>query len=144
MDDNELRQALAAMEVYKERVEALSRQVQVLRVSLQEVNVASEALKAFKDAKEGDEILVPVGASCFVTVKVTSNKNVLVGIGSGITVEKAPEDANGYMEANGAEISEALKKSVDALNEAQTALTSVSNAVQQEYMNRQQAQGPIA
>lgn len=140
MEDNELRQAVAAMEVYKERVEALSRQVQVLRVSLQEVSVATDALKAFKDAKEGDEIMVPVGASCFVTVKVTSNKNVVVGIGSDISVEKDSDEAIAYMEANGAEISEALKKSAEALNEAQNALTSVSNAVQQEYVNRQQRQ----
>ena len=55
MEDNELRQAIAAMESYKERVEALSRQVQVLRVSLEEVTMSSDALKAFKNAKEGDE-----------------------------------------------------------------------------------------
>ena len=78
VEDNELRQAIAVMESYKERVEALSRQVQVLRVSLDEVNMASEALKAFKDAKEGDEILVPVGASTFIPVKVTANDLLLI------------------------------------------------------------------
>ncbi|MBQ8179046.1 MAG: prefoldin subunit alpha [Candidatus Methanomethylophilaceae archaeon] len=138
MEDAELRQAIAVMESYKERVEALSRQVQVLRVSLEEVTLTSDALKAFKDAKEGDEIMIPVGASSFVTVKVTSNKNVVVGIGSNISVEKDVTDAVEYMEANGAEISEALKKSADALNEAQQALANISSAVQQEYMNRQQ------
>ncbi len=138
MEDAELRQAIAVMESYKERVEALSRQVQVLRVSLEEVTLTSDALKAFKDAKEGDEIMIPVGASSFVTVKVTSNKNVVVGIGSNISVEKDVTDAVEYMEANGAEISEALKKSADALNEAQQTLANISSAVQQEYMNRQQ------
>ena len=58
MNDNELRQALAVMESYKQRVEALSEQVQVLRVSLEEVTMTSNAIKAFKDAKEGDEIMV--------------------------------------------------------------------------------------
>lgn len=139
MEDNELRQAIAAMESYKERVEALSRQVQVLRVSLEEVTMSSDALKAFKNAKEGDDIMVPVGASSFITVKVTSNRNVVVGIGSNISVEKDIDDAIGYMDANNAEIAEALKKSAEALNEAQQALTTISNAVQQEYVNRQQA-----
>lgn len=138
LNDNELRQALAVMETYKERVEALTRQVQVLRVSLEEVTLTSTALNAFKDAKEGDKIMVPVGASSFITVKVTGNKNVVVGIGSNISVEKTTEDAIGYMEANIAEISEALKKSADMLNESQQALTNLSNAVQQEYLNRQQ------
>ena len=139
MEDNELRQAIAVMESYKERVEALSRQVQVLRVSLDEVTVASEALKAFRDAKEGDEILVPVGASSFIPVKVSGNRNVVVGIGSNISVEKEASDSIEYMEANGAEINEALKKSVDALNEAQNALANVTAAIQQEYNNRQQS-----
>ena len=123
MEDNELRQAIAAMESYKERVEALSRQVQVLRVSLEEVTMSADALKAFKNAKEGDEIMVPVGASSFITVTVTSNRN----------------DGTGYIDANNAENAEALKKSAEALNEAQQALTTISNAVQQEYVNRQQA-----
>lgn len=139
LEDNELRQAIAAMESYKERVEALSRQVQVLRVSLDEVTMTAEALKAFKDAKVGDEIMVPVGASSFITVKVTSNRNVVVGIGSNISVEKDIDDAISYMDANNAEIAEALKKSAETLNEAQQALTTISNAVQQEYVNRQQA-----
>lgn len=139
LEDNELRQAIAAMESYKERVEALSRQVQVLRVSLEEVTMSADALKAFKNAKEGDEIMVPVGASSFITVKVTSNRNVVVGIGSNISVEKDIDDAISYMDANNAEIAEALKKSAEALNEAQQALTTISNAVQQEYVNRQQA-----
>ena len=139
LEDNELRQAIAAMESYKERVEALSRQVQVLRVSLEEVTMSSDALKAFKNAKEGDDIMVPVGASSFITVKVTSNRNVVVGIGSNISVEKDIDDAISYMDANNAEIAEALKKSAETLNEAQQALTTIANAVQQEYVNRQQA-----
>ena len=73
-----------------------------------------------------------------MTVKVCSNKNIIVGVGSGISVEKTPEEADKYMEANAAELTEALKKTVDALNELQQALATVSEAVQTEYMNRQQ------
>ncbi len=139
MEDNELRQAIAVMESYKERVEALSRQVQVLRVSLDEVTMASDAIKAFRDAKDGDEILVPVGAMSFIPVKVTGNRNVVVGVGSNVSVEKDVSDSIEYMDANGAEINEALKKTVEALNEAQNALSELSNAIQHEYANRQAA-----
>jgi len=126
------------MESYKNRTEALSRQVSVLRSTLDEVNMANESIKTLMAAKEGDDILIPIGASSFMTVKVSSNKNIIVGIGSGISAEKTPEDANKYMEANAAELTEALKKTVEALNEVQQALTTVSEAVQQEYMIRQQ------
>ena len=56
-----------------------------------------------------------------------------------ISVEKDVSESVDYMNANGTEINEALKKSVDALNEAQNGLAAVSNAIQQEYANRQQA-----
>lgn len=138
VNDDELRQAYAVMESYKERVESLSRQVQMLRVSLDEVTLASNSLKAFHEAKEGDEIMVPVGAQCLVTVKVTSKKNVVVGIGSNLSVEKTTDEAIQYMDGNIAEISEALKSSANALGEAQQALTTLSQAVQQEYAARQQ------
>lgn len=129
---------LALMESYKNRTEALTRQVTVIRSSLEEVNMANASIKALMAAKEGDEIMVPIGASSFMTVKVISNKNIVVGIGSGLSAEKTPEDASKFMEASAAELTEALKKSADALNEVQQALTTVSEAVQQEYMNRQQ------
>jgi len=138
VNDDELRQMLALMESYKNRTEALSRQVNVLRSTLDEVNMANESIKALLAANEGDEIMVPIGASSFMNVKVASNKNIIVGIGSNISVEKTPEDASQYMEANAAELTEALKKTVDALNEVQKALSTVSEAVQIEYMNRQQ------
>ncbi len=143
MDDNELRQMLALMESYKQRTEALSRQVQVIRGTLDEVTMASESIKALAAAKEGDELLIPVGASSFINVKVTSNKNVVVGIGSDIAVEKNADDAEKFMEANAAELTQALKKTVDALQEVQQALTTVSEAVQQEYVNRQGSLNPL-
>ena len=138
VEENELRQAITLMDSYKDRVEALNRQVQVLRVSLEEVTMTAEALKAFKNAKEGEEIMVPVGASSYITVKVTSNKNVVVGIGSNVSVEKDVDDAIGYMEANNAEITEAYKKTIEALNKTQQGLADLNAAVQNGYRELQE------
>jgi prefoldin alpha subunit len=140
VEDAELRQAISVAESYRQRVEALSRQVQVLRVSLNEVSLASDALKAFKNAKDGDEIMVPIGATSFITVKVTPNRNVVVDIGSDISVEKDVDSAIGYMDANNAEISEALKKTMEALGSSQEALNNLTAAIQNEYDARKQQQ----
>ncbi len=138
MNDDELRQMLALMESYKARIDALSHQVNVLRGTLNEVNMASESINSLVGAKEGDEILIPIGASSFMNVVVSSNKNVIVDVGSGVSVEKTPEEASKFMEANAAELTEALKKTASALQEVQQALKTVSEAVQIEYNNRQQ------
>lgn len=141
VNDNELRQALALVDAYKDRVETMTRQVQVLRMSLEEVGVALESVRAFKDAKDGEVIMVPVGASCFIHVMVTGDRSAVTNIGSGISVQKTADEAVEYLEANQAEISEALKRAMEALNEAQQNLSVMSETVQQEYEARRQMAG---
>lgn len=138
MNDDELRQAMSLMEAYRERVETMTRQVQILRATLDEVSLALDSVKAFKDAKEGDEIMVPVGASCFIPVKVTGNKTVVTGVGSGISIQKTSEESIEYLESNAYELSEALKKSASTLDELQKNLSMVNEAVQNEYAARRQ------
>lgn len=140
MEDNELRQTLATMEMYKKKIDALSHHIQILRVSLEEIVTTSRTISAFKDAKEGDDIMVHIGASSFINVKVTSNKNVIVGIGANISVEKDTSNAIAYMDANSAEINEAIKNSISTLNDTQTAVDNLSSIVQKEYSQRQKSQ----
>lgn len=139
MNDDELRQTMSLLEAYRTRVETMTRQVQILRASLDEVSLALDAVKAFKDAKVGDEIMVPVGASCYIPVQVTGNRTVITGIGSGISVQKTSDESIEYLESNAYELSEALKKSVSTLDELQKNLSIVNETVQNEYRARQQA-----
>ena len=57
VEDAELRQAISVAESYRQRVESLSRQVQVLRVSLDEVTLRSGVSKSVV------EMLKSVGAT---------------------------------------------------------------------------------
>lgn len=136
MNDDELRQALAVLDTYKMQIDALTAQAQLLQISLEESVRARDTLKALEDAKEGDDILIPVGASSFVPAKVSGDKRAVVGIGSRISVEKELRDAVEYMTANANEINEALKKAAGTLTEIDTAARNLSAAVQQEYQRR--------
>ena len=138
MNDDELRQALATLEAYKNQLNALTQQSQLLQVSFEETLRASETLNAFAKAKEGDEILVPVGASSFVTAKVASSTKAIVGIGNRISVEKTVDDAAAYINENMAEIKDALTKLNESMQEMDAAARSLTAAVQQEYQRRQQ------
>ncbi|MDR0523942.1 MAG: prefoldin subunit alpha [Candidatus Methanoplasma sp.] len=140
MDDAELRQALAALDAYNVRLESMTRQVRMLQLSLEETSKAAEAMRALAGAKEGDEVLVPLGASSFASMSVPGEKKVIVGVGSGVSVEKSFDDALAYMEAGSREISEALKKAVATLSEAEEAASRLTAAVEQEYSDRQRPQ----
>lgn len=140
MNDDELRQAMAILESYNAQLESITRQVKFLQMSLEEVTRARESIRALNESKEGDEILLPVGASSFVPVKVTGQKKVVVGIGNRVSVEKSMAETMSFMEANGAELSEALKKAIATLNEVETMADNLTMAVQNEYRQRQAPQ----
>ena len=139
MEDNELRQALAVLETYNAQLEALNRQVRLLQVSLEDTTRARESFKALANAKEGDEILVPVGASSFIPAKVTGKKKAIVGIGNRISAEKDLDEAVELMEASVSEISHALREAIGALGEVERLAAELTAAVQNEYQNRQQS-----
>lgn len=137
VNDDELRQALTVLDTYKMQLEALGGQAQLLQMSLEESMRARDTIESLKNAKEGDEILVPVGASSFVPAKVTSSKKAIVGVGNRMSVEKSLDEAVEYMKATVEEISEALKKANETMREIDNAARGLTVAVQQEYQRRQ-------
>jgi len=137
MNDDELRQALTVREAYMAQLDMLTQQVQLLQISVEEAARARDTLKNIKDAKEGDEILIPIGAASFIPAKVSSTGTAIIGVGNRISVEKSVDDAVAYMKASVDEISAALKKAVDTLNEVETAARNLTAAINQESQRRQ-------
>ena len=140
MNDEELRQAARTLDSYNQQLENISRQIRLLQASRDETVRASRTLEALADAKEGDEVLIPIGASSFVTVKVTDKKTAVVGIGNKISVDKEYSDAKDFMDRNSAEISDAIQKSVAAMQEIQQYTEDLAAAVQDEYRKRRMQQ----
>ncbi|MFA6710372.1 MAG: prefoldin subunit alpha [Candidatus Methanomethylophilaceae archaeon] len=138
MNDDELRQMMSTLDAYKGQLDTMAQQSQLLQFSLEEAMRARDTLKALNDAKEGDEILVPAGASSFVTAKLTSKKTALVSIGNRTSVEKSFDEAIEYMTSNIDEITEALKKITETMNKMNNDARSLATAIQQEYQRRQQ------
>ena len=138
MNDDEFRQAMAALEAYKVQLDAMAQQSNFFKLSLEETLRARDTLRAFADAKEGDEILVPAGASSFVVATVTSKRKAIVGIGNKVSIDMDLEEAAKYMADSAVEVQDALKKLSDAIQEMNVKARELQLAVQQEYQRRQQ------
>ena len=138
MNDDEFRQAMATLEAYKVQLDAMAQQSNFFKLSLEETMRARDTLRAFANANEGDEILVPAGASSFVIATVTSKKKAVVGIGNKVSIDMDLNEAADYMAASVEEVQEALKKLSDAIQEMNVKARELSLAVQQEYQRRQQ------
>jgi len=139
MEDDELRQAVAVLDTYSAQLEALNRQVRLLQVSFEDTTRARESFKALANAKEGDEILIPVGASSYVPAIVSGKKKAIVGIGNRLSTEKDFDEAAAFMEGSASEISKVLRDTIGTINEIEKMAAELSAAVQNEYQNRQQS-----
>ena len=140
MNEQELRQALSTLEMYKVQAESLAEQQQIITFSLEEYSRARDTLGKWKDAEKGAELLVPVGGNSFVFAKVANNKKALVGVGSGVTVEKPLDEAITTLETRIKELAEANKKITDSLTMLEVRSSQLSQVVQAEY-DRLQKQG---
>ncbi len=137
MNDEELRQAMAMLDVYRNQLESAGSQIQLLQMSLEEAGRAKDTLEAFHSAQEGDEILVPVGASSFVRAKVADADVAIIGVGNKLSVERKMDDAIAYLVGNISELKEALTKSKESIAELENRARQLSAAVQKAYQERQ-------
>ena len=141
MNEEEIRQALAALDLYRAQTETLAEQQQIVQMSLEEYARARETLNKWKDAAPDAEILVPIGGNSFVYAKVGSSDRALVGIGTGLTVERSTEDAVKTIDARIAELTEGLKKITESRAVVESRAQQLTQIVQTEYDRLQQAQG---
>jgi len=130
---------MAILEAYGAQLEALNRQARLLQVSLEDTARARESFKALAEAKEGDDILIPVGANSYVHAKATDKKKVIVGIGNRISAEKDLDEAIAFMDVTAGELSQALKETIGTIAEIEQMADQLTAAVQNEYQLREQS-----
>jgi len=137
MNDKELRQSLATLELYRAQLQSLAEQLQLIQMSLEENARAKETLSSFKDTPIDSEILVPVGGNSFVFAKVGSNSNAIVGIGSDVSLEKPIEEAVKMIEVRINELVETFTKLGERRSTIEAQSSQLSQQVQQEYQKIQ-------
>lgn len=138
MNDDELRQALATLETMKVQLDAMAQQARFFQLSLEETMRAHDTLDAFAKAKEGDEVLVPAGASSFVIATVTSKRKAVIGIGNKVSIDMDLDEAAKYMADSANEVKDAIQKLNENMRQMDSQARSLSMSIQQEYQRRQQ------
>lgn len=85
--EQQVQEDLLRLEAYRNQLNALLQQHQILSASRQEHGRARESLEGVERAPAGAELLIPLGGETFVRGSVDRTAPVLVGIGSGVVVE---------------------------------------------------------
>jgi prefoldin alpha subunit len=84
--ESDLRRGMAVLDQFREQIEALAQQQEIIRISLEEHLRARETLTRYREAGRGAEVLVPVGANSFLVAESKDVDRALVSIGSDLVV----------------------------------------------------------
>ena len=139
--ESDLRRGLAVLDQYREQLESLAQQQEIVRVSLEEHMRARETLVRYQEAGKGAEVLVPVGANAFLVAEVKDSTKAFMGIGSELIVfddiPKQIERLDGRIKS----ISEAVGAIGQRLAELQQRAENQSASVQSLYDRLQGTSG---
>jgi len=116
----ELQKVMYQADIYRKHIEEINEQVSMIDMTIKTMEATIEALNLLNKTEIDTEILVPLGSNCFARAKLSDNKDVILGIGAGISVEKTiPESVKSLDESienlNGA-TAEMQKKSAEIEN----------------------------
>ncbi len=85
--EEEVQEQIARLDAYRNQLNAMLRQHELLRMSLGDHTRARQVLEEMERFDSRQEILLPVGGEVFVRAEPTDKDRVLLGLGRGVTVE---------------------------------------------------------
>jgi prefoldin alpha subunit len=140
MEKAELEDKLALLEQYKTLMDRLAKQDESLRAELEEHMRARDTLQRIDGMKKGAEMLVPVGANCFVYASVKNAKKVICSVGAGVAVEDSVKKAVERLDETIGELNEAGQKLAERVQEMDGKARELAAEVDQAYqqMTRKQ------
>jgi prefoldin alpha subunit len=126
----ELSQSMEALEMAKMRLENMSKEAEILQMSVNEHIRAIETIKAYARTGEGKDLLIPIGAGTFIPARSTGSDRALVAIGTGLSIEKPFDDAVAALEKAAAEVELEERKLIQEMKNLEKQAQLLSQRVQ--------------
>ncbi|MCW3995191.1 MAG: prefoldin subunit alpha [Candidatus Bathyarchaeota archaeon] len=86
--EEELRRLSVEMRYLEQTAETLQQRISMVNAAITDLTYANMTLDGVEKEKENAEMLVPIGGSTYLKVKLAATDKVIVGMGSGISVEQ--------------------------------------------------------
>jgi prefoldin alpha subunit len=120
--EEELRRLSVEMRFLEQTAETLQQRIGMINAALTDMTYANATLDGIEQQKENAEMLVPIGGSSYVKVKLADPDKVIIGLGAGVSVEKTLAQAKADLK----ERSDELEKT---MNSAQTQFSQVAERI---------------
>ena len=92
-EEEELRKLSVEMRLLEQTAETLQQRISVMNAAMTDLTYASMTLEGIEKEKENTELLVSIGGSSYIKVKLANTDKVVVGMGAGVSVEKTLPEA---------------------------------------------------
>ena len=118
----ELRRLSMEMRYLEQTAETLQQRIGMVNAAITDLAYANMTLDGIEKEKENAELLVPIGGSAYVKVKLADSNKVIVGMGAGVSVEKTLQEAKTTLK-------ERLDELEKTMNSAQQQFTQVAERI---------------
>jgi prefoldin alpha subunit len=120
--EEELRRLSMEMRYLEQTAETLQQRIGMVNAAITDLAYANMTLDGIEKEKENAELLVPIGGSAYVKVKLADSNKVIVGMGAGVSVEKTLQEAKTTLK-------ERLDELEKTMNSAQQQFTQVAERI---------------
>jgi prefoldin alpha subunit len=120
--EEELRRLSLEMRYLEQTAETLQQSIGMVNAAITDLAYANMTLDGIEKEKESAELLVPIGGSAYVKVKLADSNKVIVGMGAGVSVEKTLQEAKTILK-------ERLDELEKTMNSAQQQFTQVAERI---------------
>ena len=91
--EEELRRLSMEMRYLEQTADALQQRINMVNAAITDISYANMTLDGIEKEKENSELLVPIGGSSYVKVKLADPNKVIIGMGAGVSIEKTLAEA---------------------------------------------------
>jgi prefoldin alpha subunit len=92
-EEEELRKLSVEMRFLEQTAETLQQRISMMNAAMTDLTYANMTLDGLEKEKENAEMLVPIGGSSYIKVKLADTDKVVVGVGAGVSIEKTLPEA---------------------------------------------------
>src|SRR5258705_9407550 len=138
----DIQNLLSLLQNTREQAEELRTQGELLRISLEEHRTAIETLESYRDVKEGDEVLVPVGANAYLFANSSATKSAVTELGAGLSAALPIPIAVEKLRKRIEKIDASRKRVLEGGAKLENSAASLEQQVQGMYQQLQTGQAP--
>jgi prefoldin alpha subunit len=92
-EEEELRKLSVEMRFLEQTAETLQQRINMMNAAMTDLTYANMTLEGLEKEKQDAELLVPIGGSSYIKVKLANTDKVIVGVGAGVSIEKTLPEA---------------------------------------------------